>query len=92
MYSVRPTTRYNKDLKRIANDRKLIAEIYTVVELLSANDNPLPEKYQDHPLKGNYQGYRECHIRPDWLLVYQKNKNELILFLVRTNTHSEIFG
>ena len=91
MYEIRSTKKYNKDLKRIANDRKLINEIYAVVDLLSANDNPLPPKYKDHQLKGQYAGFRECHIRPDWLLVYQKNKKELILLLVRTNTHSEIF-
>jgi mRNA interferase YafQ len=62
-----------------------------VVALLSENDNPLPKEYKDHPLKGKYAGFGECHIRPDWLLVYQKNKNELILLLARTNTHSEIF-
>jgi mRNA interferase YafQ len=92
MYEIRPTKRYNKDLQRIANNRKLVNEIYAVVALLSANDNPLPEKYRDHSLKGQYAAYRECHVRPDWLLVYRKDKGELTLLLVRTNTHSEIFG
>jgi len=91
MYKVKPTKKFRKDFKRIASDKKLVDEISVVVDLLSANDNPLPEKYQDHQLKGKYASYRECHVRPDWLLVYQKNRNELILLLVRTNTHSEIF-
>jgi mRNA interferase YafQ len=92
MYDIRRAKKFDKDFRRIANNRKLINDIYAVVDLLSANDNSLPEKYKDHPLKGQYAGFRECHVRPDWLLVYQKNKNELILLLARTNTHSEIFG
>ena len=91
MYKVKPTKKFRKDFKRIASDKKLVDEISVVVDLLSANDNPLPAKYQDHQLEGKYAVYRECHVRPDWLLVYQKNKNELILLLARTNTHSEIF-
>ncbi|MDR2147883.1 MAG: type II toxin-antitoxin system YafQ family toxin [Tannerella sp.] len=91
MYKVKPTKKFRKDFKRIVSDKKLVDEISVVVDLLSANNNPLPEKYQDHQLKGKYAAYRECHVRPDWLLVYQKNKNELVLLLVRTNTHSEIF-
>jgi mRNA interferase YafQ len=92
MYRVRPTKPYKRDLKRISHKPEIIAEIDAVVALLSADDNPLPEKYQDHQLKGKYAAYRECHVRPEWLLVYQKNKNELILLLARTNTHSEVFG
>ena len=62
----------------------------TVVELL-ATGRALPEKYKDHVLSGEYGGFRECHITPDWLLVYQIRENELILFLSRTGTHSDLF-
>lgn len=51
----------------------------------------LPHKYQDHPLNGNYAGYRECHISPDWLLIYAKYDEELILVLLRTGSHSDLF-
>ncbi len=62
-----------------------------VIELL-AMGTPLPEKNQDHALSGNWLGYRECHILPDWLLVYRIEDDVLVLTLVRTGTHSDIFG
>ena len=83
MYKITTTNRYEKDLKRIVSQPELIDEIDTVVSLLS-NDIPLPKKYRDHGLKGQYAAYRECHVRPDWLLVYKKEKTDLILVLVRT--------
>ncbi|MBR5909213.1 MAG: type II toxin-antitoxin system YafQ family toxin [Schwartzia sp.] len=52
---------------------------------------PLPEKYHDHKLAGNYKGYRECHIAPDWLLIYKTDRAKLILVLTRTGNHSELF-
>lgn len=61
-----------------------------VVEKL-ANGIQLEDKYCDHNLKGDYAGFRECHIKPDWLLVYRINDNELYLFLSRTGTHSDLF-
>ena len=91
MYKVKPSGQYKKDLKRIINNQELTSDIRTVVNLLLKSDNPLPEKYNDHQLKGKYSAFRECHIRPDWLLVYQKKKQELILLLVKTGTHSHIF-
>ena len=68
-----------------------IAVLDLVIEELAV-PNPLPEKYQDHPLKGNYKGYRECHIEPDWLLIYgyETLDDEDQLLLVRTGTHSEL--
>jgi len=91
MYKITTTNKYDKDLKRIISQPKLIDEINVVVSLLSADDSPLPKKYNDHALKGKYAMYRECHIRPDWLLVYKKDRTDLILVLVRTSTHSQIF-
>ena len=91
MYSIYRTSRYRKDLKTIANNKKLVDEIGVVVALLSENDTPLPEKYKDHQLKGRFVEFRECHVRPNWLLVYKKTKDDLILALIRTGTHSELF-
>ena len=62
---------------------------YVVNEL--ANQRPLDEKYRDHELTGNYRNFRECHIEPDWLLIYRIEKGELTLALVRTGTHSNLF-
>ena len=92
MYNVYTTNRYDKDFKRIVSNQKLIEEIETVITLLATNDTPLPEKHKDHPLKGKYATFRECHIRPDWLLVYKKTKKDLILLLVRTGSHSHVFN
>ena len=56
------------------------------------NDISLEDKYKDHELKGRYQGFRECHIQPDWLLIYRYEENVLILTLTRTGTHSGLFN
>jgi len=91
MYKVKTTNQYKKDLKRVADNRNLVVEIENVVKLLANNDIPLPQKFRDHSLKGQFAEFRECHIRPDWLLVYKKDKNELVLLLIRTGTHAHIF-
>ena len=62
---------------------------FVVNELV--NERPLAEKYCDHNLEGDYKGFRECHINPDWLLIYQIDNNDLILTLARTGTHSDLF-
>lgn len=56
-----------------------------------ANQKPLPRENRDHSLSGNWSGYRECHIQPDWLLIYRVNENELELLLMRTGTHNDLF-
>ena len=66
------------------------SELDAVVKLLS-EQKPLPPKHKDHPLKGNFADYRECHIHPNWLLMYKIDKKNLILVLVRTGTHSDLF-
>lgn len=63
----------------------------TVIDLL-LNEQPLDERYQDHGLAGNYVGFRECHILPDWLLIYAKDRGKLILTASRTGTHSDLFA
>ena len=65
-------------------------EAEAVIDLLRRGE-PLPAKYHDHPLKGKFKGYRDCHINPDWVLIYKKIEDKLILFLAHTGTHSDIF-
>ena len=79
-----------KDFKRIKKRGYDISRLEKIVELL-ANEVPLPEQFKDHNLSGNYNGFRECHIAPDWLLIYQVNNNELVLVLSRTGSHSDLF-
>ncbi|MBN2777581.1 MAG: type II toxin-antitoxin system YafQ family toxin [Bacteroidales bacterium] len=91
MYSIEFTNKYLSDLK-LARKRKLDeSELNKVIEHLSSSDSPLAKKYSDHNLTGNYKGYRECHIKPDWLLIYNKEKQLKILKLYRTGTHSDLF-
>lgn len=90
MYSVRPTTKFQKDLKRIEKRGYNIALITDIIKKL-ANGEQLPEKNRDHSLSGDYTGCRECHITTDWLLIYEIADDELILYLTRTGTHSDLF-
>ncbi len=90
MYKIRPSIRFQKDLKRVQRrgyDISLLTNVLTIL----ANGEPLPAKYKDHNLSGNYEGCRECHITPDWLLIYEILEGELILYLTRTGTHSDLF-
>ena len=65
----------------------LLEEVVTVL----ANGKTLDPQYHDHALSGNYRGFRECHIQPDWLLIYRTSENERMLLLVRTGTHADLF-
>lgn len=85
------SNRFKKDLKLAHKRGYNLNLLNEIVELLQ-KEIPLPEKNHDHPLSGDYSGFRECHIQPDWLLVYRVDKDELILFLSRTGTHSDLFG
>lgn len=90
MYAIRPTSRFQKDLK-LAKKRGYNLELLTnIIKSLAAGEE-LPAKNRDHPLIGNYAGCRECHISPDWLLIYEIEDSELILYLTRTGTHSDLF-
>ena len=91
VYQVQWTKQYKKDVKLAKKRNYKMDELYSVVEKL-ANDEILEERYHDHRLEGNWAGHRELHIRPDWLLIYQKKDNLLILELSRTGTHSDLFG
>lgn len=90
MLTIRYQTEFKKDFKRLVKRNYDITKLNEVIELL-ASVQSLPEKFKDHPLKGNYLGCRECHISPDWLLIYEIAKEELILYLTRTGTHSDLF-
>ncbi|MBQ2805713.1 MAG: type II toxin-antitoxin system YafQ family toxin [Clostridia bacterium] len=84
------SSRFKRDLKLIVKRGYDLNLLDTVVEKL-ANDIPLEERHRDHALTGNYVGFRECHVLPDWLLIYRVDDTDLILFLSRTGTHSDLF-
>ena len=90
MYKVKPTTKFAKDLKRIEKRGYKIDLLTEVIKKLAAGEK-LEEKYNDHPLKGIFINCRECHITPDWLLIYKIVKDELILYLTRTGKHSDLY-
>ena len=89
-YSVKRSPRFDREVKRAEKRGLDTSELDEIVHLLRL-DVPLERKHHDHPLHGNYEGFRECHINPDWLLVYRKEEDELVLFLHRTGTHSDLF-
>lgn len=90
-YTIKPTTQFKKDYKLAMNrglDIKLLDEVIATL----AMGLSLPEKNRDHALTGNWIGHRECHIMPDWLLVYRIEDDVLVLTLSRTGTHSDLFS
>ena len=84
------TNQFKKDYK-LAMKRHLDIELLDNIIRKLANGEQLPEKNKDHALVGNYVGKRECHITPDWLLIYEIDNGELILYLTRTGSHSDLF-
>lgn len=90
MYKIIPTTQFKKDLKLIKKQGKDVTELNKVINSLAAGET-LPEKYRDHLLSGNWRNHRECHIAPDWLLIYKIDNNVLVLTLARTGSHSDLF-
>ena len=84
------SNRFRKDVK-LAQKRGINLNLLRDVVNALANEEKLDPKYHDHDLSGVFSGFRECHIQPDWLLVYRVEKNELELFLFRTGTHSDLF-
>ena len=90
MYEVKPTARFKKDLKLLVKRGCNISLLTEAVELLAAGAS-LPPRYGDHELKGKWLGHRECHITPNWLLVYKKHNDILVLTLSCTGTHSDLF-
>lgn len=90
-YIVKPTSQFRKDYK-LALKRGLNVTLLEDVVAALAMGKKLPEKHKDHGLPGNWSGHRECHILPDWLLIYRMEDNVLVLTLSRTGTHSDLFG
>jgi mRNA interferase YafQ len=89
MREIVQTSRFESDLKKLARSgRHDIDELLAVIEML-AGEKPLSEKYHDHPLSGECLGHRDCHIRPDWLLIYRLEPGRLIL--VRSGSHAELY-
>jgi mRNA interferase YafQ len=82
------TTRFKKDYKRIKRQQKDPAKLERVVKLLLSGQ-PLDDKYRDHPLGGNWKNHRDCHLEPDWLLIYRIDAGDL--YLERTGSHAELF-
>lgn len=90
MLKIKYEKSFKKDYKQIKKRGYNTKKFVEVLELLK-NEIPLPIKYKDHKLNGDYKGFRECHIEPDWLLIYKVIEDELILILTRTGTHSDLF-
>ena len=90
-YKVKNTAQYRRDIKRLKRSGYDLRKIDNVVHILAAR-KALPAKHKDHRLKGVLAGNRECHIEGDWLLLYRYEQDQLILVLVRSGTHSQLFN
>jgi len=90
-YELILTRKFKKSLK-LAKKRGLDLSLLEKVITSLQNNIPLEEKYCDHELRGKYKGFRECHIAPDWLLIYMKEEDILVLTLIDTGTHSDLFN
>ncbi len=89
-YTIRPTSRFVKDLKRVQKRGYDISLLADVIKKF-ADGEELPQKNKDHALVGDFDGCRECHITPDWLLIYEMDHESIVLYLTRTGTHSDLF-
>ena len=88
MLQIRESSRFRRDVRRLQRRGKNIGKLKAVIVEL-VNERPLDERYRDHPLTGNWVNYRDCHIEPDWLLLYRIAGDELLL--ARTGSHSDLF-
>jgi len=89
MLALVQTSQFRRDLKRALKRGEDLALLGAVIDALQ-REKPLPLANRDHALVGDYVGHRECHIRPDWLLIYRVDRSELILILQRTGTHADL--
>lgn len=89
-YKIKFTSSFKKNLKLSKKQVKDIEKLFYVIEMI-ADGKVLDEKYRDHPLGGSFKGTRECHIEPDFLLIYEKFDDLLILSLIRVGSHSDLF-
>jgi mRNA interferase YafQ len=90
LLELKRTSKFKKELKRVIK-QKLPIDVLDEVILTLRKQEPLDPKYRDHKLTGNLAGFRECHLLPDWLLIYYVDKDNLILTASRTGSHSELF-
>ena len=90
-YEIKNTTQFKKDYT-LARRRGLNMDLLKDVVTRLANGEPLDPRHKDHPLSGEWSGHRECHIQPDWLLIYRYENDILVLALTRTGTHSDLFN
>lgn len=90
MLIIKATKRFEKDLELAKRRGYNVRILKDTINLLAAEE-PLPNRYHDHALKGNYAGFRECHLAPDWLLVYRTDAETVTLLLFRTGTHADLF-
>lgn len=90
MLTIKYQAAFKKDYRRLKKRGYDLSLLETVIGML-ADGQKLPPEYKDHSLNGNYKGCRECHIAPDWLLVYEIIDKELLLYITRTGSHSDIF-
>ena len=90
MYKIVPTSKFEKDVKKIKKQGKDLEKLWNVITAL-AEGKTLDAKFRPHNLSGNYSGFMECHIEPDWLLIYSIYEDVLTLTLTRTGSHSDLF-
>lgn len=90
MYAVTATSRFKKDVKALQKRGYDMALLTGIIELLARGEK-LPRSYADHGLNGEWSDFRECHIQPDWILIYRIDGKMLVLTLTRTGTHSDLF-
>lgn len=91
MLDLRYSSRFKKDYKRVIKRPNHKPELFSNIVKMLSEELPLPPQYRDHALTGNYIGFRECHILPDWLLIYKIETDTLTLVLTRTGSHSDLF-
>ena len=91
IYRLQQTTQFKKDCKLMKRRGLDLRDLAHIIELLQ-NGQPLPSENRDHELVGTFAGFRECHIHPDWLLIYYIRQERLVLVCARTGSHSDLFG
>ncbi len=89
-YEIKYSAAFKKSIKAFRHDKPTLAEIERIIDKL-ANDETLEQKHKDHALSGSLAGFRECHIRPDLLLIYEKQDDLLILTAINIGSHSKLF-
>ena len=91
MYQIVYTGRMKRDVRLMKKRGKNLAKLVDTLSLLASGD-PMPKEYKDHQLTGNLHDFRECHIEPDWLLLYQIFEDKLVLSATATGSHADLFG